>query len=183
MHALSLEGGSDRFQWRAIGTLYAYGKDVQRIPSVALPEAAAGGAGSIVRMDGTGWRTLDLSGRRQGQAHDLSFGGHYDGFRLASSRFATSDWLHGSAGALTQAARGRTRTLALWGQDRIAFAPAWELILGARYEWWRAYDGLNYSLAPAFSVAQPARAQEGFSPKAVLGWRPAPSWHITLSTA
>jgi len=185
MHALSLEGGAERFQWRAIATLYDYGRDVQRIPSAALPAAATGGAGSIVRMDGTGWRTFDLTvrWRPDGQGHDLSFGGHYDGFRLASHRFATSDWIGGTEGALTQAARGRTRTLALWAQDRLALAPSLALTLGARYEWWRAFDGFNFSLSPALSVDQPARDRAGFSPKASLEWRPAESWRITLSAA
>ena len=185
MHALSLEGGGERFQWRATGTLYDYGKDVQRIPSIALPAASAGGAGSILRMDGTGWRTLDLTARwRPGAAgHDIGFGGHADGFRLASNRFATADWLAGPEGALTQAARGRTRTFAIWAQDRLALAPALELTLGARYEWWRAYEGFNFSLAPALSVDQPARAQRGFSPKASVSWRPTDSWRVTLSAA
>jgi iron complex outermembrane receptor protein len=185
MHALSLEGGSGRLQWRAIGSLYDYGRDVQRAPSIALPVASAGGAGSIVRMDGTGWRTLDLGGRWQpaGEVQDLSFGGHYDGFRLASDRFATSDWIAGPQGASTQAARGRTRTFALWTQDRLTLSRTFELTLGARYEWWRAFDGFNFSLAPALSVDQPERDQQGFSPKASLSWRPAPSWRVTLSAA
>jgi iron complex outermembrane receptor protein len=183
MHALSLEGGGERFQWRAIGSLYDFGKDAQRIPSLALPAASAGGAGAIVRLDGTGWRTLDLDARWRpaGQGHELSFGGHYDGFRLASNRFATTDWIGGADGPLTQAARGRTRTFALWAQDRLTLAPALELTLGARYEWWRAYDGFNFSLAPALAADQPGRRQEGLSPKASLAWRPASHWRVTLS--
>jgi len=181
MHALSLEGAAAGIEWRGIATLYDFEKDVQRIPATALPAAAAGGAGAIVRLDGTGWRTFDLSGRRRLAAHDLAAGGHYDGFRLVSDRFATADWRGGPPGALVQSARGRTRTLALWFQDRWALSPALELILGGRYEWWRAYDGSNFSLSPALSVAQPERARSAFSPKASLAWRPGESWRITLS--
>jgi len=184
MHALGLEGAEGRLQWRLVGSLYDYAKDVQRLPSGALPAAAAGGAGSILRMDGTGWRTLDASaGWRPGEesAHAASFGAHWDRFRLESRRFATSDWRAGGDGALTQAARGETETAALWAEDSWTPARGLQLTLGGRYEWWRARRGFNFSLAPALAVAQPERAQQAFSPKASLRWTPAPKWSVTLS--
>jgi iron complex outermembrane receptor protein len=184
MHALGLEGGGGGLQWRLTGSLYDYAKDAQRLPSGALPAAAAGGAGSILRMDGTGWRTLDASaGWRPDAAgaHAAGFGAHWDRFRLESRRFATADWRAGGEGALTQAARGETETAALWAEDRWTLAPRLQLTLGGRYEWWRARRGFNFSLAPALSVAQPERTQQGFSPKASLRWTPAASWSVTLS--
>jgi iron complex outermembrane receptor protein len=178
MHALSVEGGARRsLQWQAIASLYDFARDVQRIPGTALPAARTGGAGSIVRLDGTGWRTLDLNARRRG----LSAGAHYDRFELASRREATLDWRHGAPGALQQAARGRTRTAALWAEQRFGVADSVQLTLGARYEWWRAYRGFNFSLAPALSVAQPEQKREGLSPKASLRWLPAKGWTVTLS--
>ncbi len=173
MHALTLQG--------AVASLYDFDRDVQRIPSVALPTARTGGAGSIQKLDGTGWRTLDLVARHDGGAHDLSLGGHYDGFRLASARYSTTDWRNGAAGPLVQAARGRTRTLALWAQDRWTLAPGLALTLGARAEWWRAHDGFNFSLAPALSVAQPEQERSALSPKASLAWEPGAGWQLTLS--
>jgi iron complex outermembrane receptor protein len=183
MHALTAEDQAGAFQWQAVATLYDFGRDVQRIPTGALPAASAGGPGAIVRLDGTGWRTLDLKGRlhRDGSAHDLGFGLHFDRFTLASNRYAAADWLGGPAGALTQSARGRTRTAAVWLQDGWTPSPALELTLGARYEWWRAYDGLNFSLAPPLSVAQPARARAALSPKATLRWLPGDGWSLTAS--
>jgi iron complex outermembrane receptor protein len=184
MHALSAEGSGGLFEWRAIGTLYDFDRDVQRIPSAALPAAADGGTGSIVRLDGTGWRTLDLTGRwHRGElaAHDVGFGGHYDRFTLASSRFSTADWLNGGPGPLVQAARGRTRTLALWLQDRWALSPAVEVTLGGRYEWWRAYRGFNFSTSPALAASQPVRSADAFSPKLSLAWRPGRGWRVMLS--
>lgn len=178
MHALSLEGGSrGRLQWQATASLYDFDKDVQRIPSVALPAARTGGAGSIVRLDGTGWRTFDLNARLRG----LSGGLHYDRFELASRREATADWRNGAPGALQQAASGRTRTAALWAEQRFGLADSVQLTLGARYEWWRAYRGFNFSLAPALSVEQPGQKREGLSPKASLRWLPAKGWSVTLS--
>jgi iron complex outermembrane receptor protein len=178
MHALSLEGGSrGRLQWQAIASLYDFDRDVQRIPSVALPAARTGGAGSIVRLDGTGWRTFDVNARRRG----LSAGAHYDRFELASRREATTDWRSGAPGAVQQAARGRTRTAALWAEQRFGIADTVQLTLGARYEWWRAYRGFNFSLAPALSVEQPEQKRQGISPKASLRWAPARGWSVTLS--
>jgi iron complex outermembrane receptor protein len=177
MHALSLEGSAAGFDWRAIASLYDYDRDVQRLPTGALPAAATGGAGAIVRMDGTGWRTLDFDARRGG----LAFGAHYDGFRLESARFAASDWRRGEAGALTQQARGRTRTAALWAEDRIALAKPLSLTLGARFESWRAYRGFNFSAAPALAVRQPVLTRSALSPKASLAWQPKGPWSVTLS--
>jgi iron complex outermembrane receptor protein len=177
MHALTLEGSAAGFDWRAIASLYDYDKDVQRIPFAALPGAAAGGAGSIVRMDGTGWRTVDLDGRRGG----LAFGAHYDRFRLESARYGTGDWRRGEAEALGQQARGRTRTMALWAEDRIGLAKALHLTLGGRYERWRAFGGFNFSAAPALAVRQPELERSGLSPKATLAWQPKGPWSVTLS--
>ena len=125
-------------------------------------------------MDGTGWTTVDARAfwRPQGidGAHQVSFGAHYDQYKLASPRYATTDWIGGDPGTLTADARGKTRTYALWPQDVWRFDPRWRATLGGRYEWWEAYDGYNYSLAPPLSVNQPTLSSAKFSPKASLAW-------------
>jgi iron complex outermembrane receptor protein len=184
MHALSVEGRiGDRIEWRAIASLYDFDKSAQRTPSSALPAALTGGAGSILRLNGTGWRTLDLTGRWRvpGGRHEISAGAHHDRFELVSNRYATDDWLDGREGALLQAAEGRTRTHALWLQDQMNLGTGIGLIVGVRYEAWRAYEGFNFSLTPALSVQQPERSAKAFSPKASLGWSSDDDWSITLS--
>jgi iron complex outermembrane recepter protein len=184
MNSATLEQSTDSYFWSLIGSVYRYGKDDQRTPSAALPVAQDGGAGSIVRMGGTGWRTLDLHAyTRTIPKHELHAGAHYDGFTLRNDRFATADWINGAPGTLTQETQGRTRTLALWAEDHWLFAPRLTLILGARYEWWRAFGGRNFSAAPALDVAQPERSAQGLSPKASLQWKPAAKWTVTLSGA
>jgi iron complex outermembrane receptor protein len=177
MHGLTAEGKAAGLDWRAVASLYDFDKHVQRLPSGALPGAAAGGPGSIVRLDGTGWRTLDLELRRGG----LRGGAHYDGFRLNSRRFATPDWREGAPGALTQLAQGRTRTLALWAENEFDLTDSVRLTVGTRYEGWRAHGGRNFSLAPALDVAQPGQSAQGLSPKASLRWLPAPGLSLTLA--
>jgi iron complex outermembrane receptor protein len=182
MHAASLTRDGDSYFWSLTGSLYDYAKDDQRIPSTALPAAKNGGPGSIVRMNGTGWRTLDLHAfTKSVAAHELHGGAHYDGFTLENRRFATDDWLAGAPGALVQQAQGHTRTLALWGEDEWSFTPAFRLTLGVRYEWWKAYGGRNFSLSPALDVDQPSRTAQGLSPKASIRWQPARRWTATLS--
>jgi iron complex outermembrane receptor protein len=55
------------------------------------------------------------------------------------------------------------------------------LTVGVRQEHWRAYDGFNYSLAPALSVQQPELSADSTSPKAVLAWTPNADWRVTAS--
>ncbi|HET8749627.1 MAG TPA: TonB-dependent receptor [Sphingomicrobium sp.] len=182
MHAASLTHEGDNFFWSIIGSIYDYAKDDRRVPSIALPQASDGGAGSIERMAGTGWRTLDLHAYTKSVAgHDLHGGAHYDGFTLDDRRFATDDWRDGSRGALLEEGRGHTRTFALWAEDEWSLAPAWTLTLGARYEWWKAYGGRNFSASPALDVDQPSRTAQGLSPKASLRWQPSRKWTVTLS--
>ncbi|MDB5707569.1 MAG: putative TonB-dependent siderophore receptor, partial [Sphingomonas bacterium] len=183
-HSLSATGTSSRFDWQVIGTLYDFVRDEQRIPTVALPAALSGGAGTITRLDGTGWQTLDAKGvwrSDEAASHAISFGYHHDRFTLASNRYATADWIAGAPGALNLASSGKTQTDALWLQDAWHIAAPLTLTVGGRQEWWKAFDGANFSLAPTFSVSQPRRSASRFSPKASLAWRPARAWTATLS--
>ncbi len=184
-HALSFDGASGPLAWQVIGTSYEFATDIQRSPTGALPAAFTGGAGNVVRLDGTGWRTVDAKASLklgQGDAHLLSFGGHWDRYRINSNRYSTTDWTAALQGALNQASRGRTRTSALWVQDAVTIVPNVTLTLGGRYEWWRASDGFNFSTTPALNLAQPPRTAHGFSPKASVEWIAAPDWSVRLST-
>ncbi|MDB5678654.1 TonB-dependent receptor [Sphingomonas bacterium] len=180
-HALSLGGSGKAFDWQVIGTRYIVDRDEQRIAATALPAAATGGAGTITRLDGTGWITLDAKAVWRSGPSALSFGAHWDRFRIASNRFTTTDWVAGSAGALNLQSLGKTRTAALWVQDAWKILPSVTLTLGGRYEWWRAYDGVNFSLSPAIAVNQPERSAAKFSPKAALAWEPAAGWKAQLA--
>jgi|KBSMisStandDraft_5_1062788.scaffolds.fasta_scaffold11573_5 iron complex outermembrane receptor protein len=188
MQTLSLKSSTNgTWDWEGVLSSYHYDKSVKRMPTDALPVAQTGGAGTIEYMDGTGWTTLDLRGiwRPQGASgdHHVSFGTHYDKYVLADPKFNTADWLSGGNGALATDSRGKTATGALWIQDAWRFAPAWKATLGGRYEHWRAFEGFNYSLAPALSVVQPDLSATRFSPKASVAWSPAGEWLATASIA
>jgi iron complex outermembrane receptor protein len=180
-HALSAKGDDGPFDWEVIGTLYRFDHDVQRAPTGALPGAFGGGPGTITRLDGTGWDTLDARGAWHIGSQAISFGAHWDRFTLASNRYSATDWREGREGELNLASRGKTRTAAMWAQDAWTLAAPLTLTLGGRYEWWRAFDGVNFSASPALNVAQPTLSAARFSPKASLRWTPAQSWKVTAS--
>ena len=98
-------------------------------------DARNGGAGTITSMDGTGWATFDARAfwRPQGidGAHQVSFGAHWDQFKLVSPRYATTDWIGGDPGTLTADSRGNTRTYALWLHNVWRFDPRWRATLAA----------------------------------------------------
>jgi iron complex outermembrane receptor protein len=182
MNALAYAHDGETFDWRITATSYDYDQSEQRLPTIALPAARAGGAGSITRFDGTRWQTLDAKAVWQaGGGHEVSFGAHGDRYELANKRYATTDWINGPAGALASASLGKTQTAALWAQDAWRLAPDWKLIYGGRWETWKAKDGFNYSSSPALNVRQPEIEQTKFSPKASLSWEFAPDWSARAS--
>ncbi|HEY4123953.1 MAG TPA: TonB-dependent receptor, partial [Rhizomicrobium sp.] len=172
----------EAWDWSATITSYDFVRDRQRVPIAALPDAFSGGAGAIVRMDGTGWYTADIKAIHQFDPdNELQFGGHYDRYELQMQKFATADWLDGSQGALSNASRGKTATAALWVQDAWRFAPDWKATLGGRFENWRAFDGANYSLQPALDISQPKLSGSYFSPKASVAYHPGELWTLMAS--
>jgi len=183
MQALSLRGEpTDHLRWEAVATLYDYGLDVQRAPSTALPAALTGGAGTILDLGDTGWRTFDAHAIwTPAGAHSFTLGLHHDRYELGSDRFNTSDWIAGGRGALAASSRGKTETNAVYLEDAIRLSPDVGLTVGVRQERWRAFDGLNYSLAPALNVTQPKLSADRTSPKAVLAWTPNADWRLTAS--
>ncbi|MFX9038855.1 hypothetical protein ABTN43_19775, partial [Acinetobacter baumannii] len=65
--------------WDAVVTAYDFDRDVQRTAGAALPGGLASGtAGTISRLDGTGWTTGDLRARWRpfgaDDARTLTFG-------------------------------------------------------------------------------------------------------------
>ena len=92
--------GEDDFTWEIIASDYAYLNDKQRVATAALPGAFTGGAGTVNRMNGTGWYTLDANAAWRGWAdHELSFGAHRDAETCAQARDSLSDWIAGGSGS------------------------------------------------------------------------------------
>ena len=173
---------SGTFSWELLASRYDYLNDKQRVPTVALPAAFSGGAGTINRMNGTGWYTMDANGVWRGfESHEVSFGLHRDAETFAQQRTNLTDWIAGGMGSVANAASGRTATNAVWAQDIWTILPDLKAAIGGRYEDWRAYKGMNFSAAPPLNVSQPRIAAGTFSPKASLAWQASPDWSGTFS--
>jgi iron complex outermembrane receptor protein len=176
------------FDWQLVVSNFYYLQDLSGLSSGVYPAALAGGPGKTTDMGGTGWTTVDLKGtwRPQGisGANIVSFGAHYDQFKLSSPTFNTANWASEGEGSLFSNSLGKTQTTALWAQDVWRIAPSLQATLGGRYEMWRAYDGFNFatgSNGAGVAVDQPSLSRNGFSPKASLRWDLTDIWSITGS--
>ncbi|SIQ66788.1 TonB-dependent receptor [Pseudacidovorax sp. RU35E] len=177
MHGLSLKSRTEGvFDWELAASLYDYRKDQQRAPTVALPLAAYGGAGTLQDQDGTGWNTLAAKGtwRPQGLqgAHIVDFGIGRDAYRLSIAKNnVVGSWIDGAVNPLSLVSNvgGRTQTMSAWAQDAWRFAPRWKAVLGLRWEDWQAENGLSASATSTLRYAR--RSESHLSPKAALAFQ------------
>lgn len=165
MHALSYKTNTHS-EWdvEAIASLYDYNVDDSRTPSVS-----GGTAGTITKLEGTGWKTGDIKldyRPANAKSHVMKFGAHTDQYTLNSETYNTASWQDGAVTGFNSAFKGKTQTNALFAQEGWSFAPAYKLILGGRYEKWDASNGM---LAKgAVSSELPNQNKSYFSPKIAL---------------
>ncbi|MBS0467450.1 MAG: TonB-dependent receptor [Proteobacteria bacterium] len=177
MHGVSLKSHTQgRFDWELAASLYDYGRDRQRAPTTALPQATAGGPGTLQSQDGTGWNTLAAKGtwRPDGMqgAHIVDFGLGRDAYKLGITKLnVLGSWIDGAANlqAPVSDVGGRSETRYLWAQDAWRFAPRWKAVLGLRWEDWVAHDGFTSTASSRQGYAR--RSESHFSPKAALAYQ------------
>jgi iron complex outermembrane receptor protein len=184
MHGLSVKSHTrGEFDWELAASLYDYGKDILRAPTIAQPAAAAGGPGRIVDQGGTGWNTFAAKGiwrpADAGGKHVVEFGYQREAYKLASIEHATSDWIRGAPAARNAAFGGRTETNSLYVQDTWKFAPRWKSVLGARLEHWSATDGRTSNAAA--TVRHADRSETHVSPKAAIAYEASDDWTLKAS--
>lgn len=144
------------------------------------------GSGLLTAGDGSRWRTFDLRASHTPEAmttnsHTVSFGYHFDGYRLDNASRLLAAWRTGGAGALTAANGGSTQTQAVYLQDAWQLDERWRLTTGARYEQWRAFGG-SRSTASA-TTGYPGRDESHTSPKVSLTYAASDSVLLRLSGA
>jgi iron complex outermembrane receptor protein len=166
----------------ADASLFDMGRNRDRVASGVTDD----GAGLLTAGDGSRWRTLDLRASHTPDSlspntHTVSFGYHFDSYRLDNASYALAQWRTGGAGALTAANGGSTQTQAVYLQDAWQLDERWRLTVGARYEQWRAFGGSRAT--GAASIGYPARDESHASPKASLAWSATDSMVVRLSGA
>ncbi|RZI97493.1 MAG: TonB-dependent receptor, partial [Variovorax sp.] len=177
MHGLSVKSNTQGvFDWEVAASLYDYSKDQQRAPTVALPLASFGGAGTLQDQAGTGWNTLAAKGTWRpfgvGGQHIVDFGIGRDAYKLSIAKNnVIGSWLDGAANPWSPVSNvgGKTETFSAWAQDTWAFAPRWKAVLGLRYEDWKASDGFTSTATALQRYA--SRSEADFSPKAALAYQ------------
>ena len=181
LYGAELDGHlANGWHWDAVASRYDYRHNLEHDAAGSSAAGAWSGPGTVNDMGGSGWSTFDLrSSGPLGDENMLYAGAHLDRYRLDSRVHAASDWLGPADGPLVSAYAGRTQTSALYLQDVWSFAEAWALTLGARWERWRAWDGLLASASTALDY--PSRRRSDFSPKAALNWDLADDWQLRLS--
>jgi iron complex outermembrane receptor protein len=183
MHGLSLKGDAEGpWSFELAASSYDYDRDLTRSPTVALPDAATGGAGRIGNQEGTGWSALALRFARRpddADGHILDLGLQVDDFRLRTLVDATDDWLVGGPTARVSAFRGDTALTSVYAQDTWAFAPQWRATLGARVERWQAANGSISDATTTLAFAE--RTETYVSPKLALARELTPQWSLKAS--
>ena len=189
MHGLTVKSHAQGvWDWEVDASLYDYRRDDKRQNAAgnALPNALAGGAGTLADGSGTGWNNLAAKGTwRPGGIygeHIVDFGVQQDSYKL---RYLTSNiagnWLADGAGSLANKVAGETRLRSLYVQDAWRFAEKWKTVLGLRAEDWRASDG-STSFSTTSALSYPSRNERFFSPKAALSFQAAPDLVLKAST-
>ncbi|WP_448095852.1 TonB-dependent receptor [Luteibacter yeojuensis] len=166
----------------ADASLFDMGRNRDRVASGVTDN----GAGLLTAGDGSRWRTFDLRASHTPDSpspntHTVSFGYHFDGYRLDNASYTLAQWRNGGAGALTAANGGSTQTQAVYLQDAWQLDDRWRLMVGARYEQWRAFGGSRTT--GTASIVYPARDEPHTSPKASLAWNVTDAVVMRLSGA
>jgi len=207
MHALTLKSDTrSAWDWEAVASIYKVAKDEQHTsnpggsvgPGVGLARTAYYGQVAI-NPYGDGWQTLDLKGywRPAGAPgkgeHELSFGYHFDRYKLDTQTYFTTSandasWQSSNSHLqLAAASTGQTQTQALFAQEAWKFQPGWKLIAGGRYEQWQATNGSNTKLTTTgagvttYTTTLAAgsygdRSENYFSPKLALEYELNDNW-------
>jgi iron complex outermembrane recepter protein len=183
LYGLSL-GTHRNTGWNVSGDVSYFDMDQNRDRTASA--VTYDGPGLLTAGDGSRWRTFDLRASHTPDSagpntHRVSFGYHYDGYRLDNATYTLAQWRRGDAGLLTAANGGSTQTQALYVQDAWQLDERWRLTAGARYEQWRAFNGTR-STASA-STGYPQRKETHTSPKLSLAYAATDALTLRLSGA
>lgn len=173
MQGLSLKSNTQgTWDSEVAASRYDYAMDELRAATVALPDALAGGTGTLTDQDGTGWGTLALKAtwrpRGMDGEHIIDLGYQLDGYQLRILRSNLGNWLSGAPVSLNTDVGGKTRLQSVYGQDTWSFADKWKTVLGVRVEEWQAFDG--YTTNATSSTSYASRKHSYVSPKAALAY-------------
>ncbi len=186
---LSLQGRlNDRWSTDSSLSWFSVLHDAERSSGVAYNDPQENGPGTLTEDEGSGWGNLDLRFSHRNSApwagSQLTLGYHLDQYQLDEANYAVDQWRSPVITGLEGRSQGKTRTQAVYLQNQWPLGDAWQLRLGVRQEWWRAFDGsLAKDTGSAVQADYPQRSESATSPKASLDYFITDDWRLSLAVA
>jgi iron complex outermembrane receptor protein len=154
------------------------------------PSFAGSPSGRLTKLSHSGWQLLELRFDKDAYLNrsELSFEGgyHYDHARLELKQYNTTDWENSESDSedttFRNSSGGHTDTHAIHGNIGWEFSSKWDLQVGARAEFWRAFEGFKHE-SDIETTSNTPRSEQALSPKISLGYKPQKDWDLRFSLA
>ncbi|MDX1500621.1 MAG: TonB-dependent receptor, partial [Woeseiaceae bacterium] len=160
----------------------------ERLGSLRHPQDPAyTPAGRVRAYDDTGWRTAELKletdrflGR---EALEFVTGYQFATYSMTLTDFDSPDYRTGIRADRRNSSGGETTSHALFAQLGWQLDERWDVLLGARQEFWESEDGFLYNFRTGDLQDHADRSERRFSPKLSVGFEPTAHWRLRYSIA
>ncbi len=180
-------GAPGGLEWRLSASRVGYVQDDVRTSASALPAARAGGAGTLTRMDGTGWATWAARATWRAASHTLDVGVSEERYALAQTRETLTDWQRAETGPVAARSAGRSQLRSAYLQHHARLgamlSPSlerWRTTVGVRHETWHTKEGLAQASGPAVRYAE--RSASAWSPKLSVAYALTDEWQLSWAS-
>lgn len=128
--------------WKVRANLSRFGIVDQRTrASNDYQQGVLDGAGSVTRQEGTGWWTGDLLVERQLAIGEVAFGLNSNLYTTRQDRFNTTNWRAETNPTFANQVKGKTSLVGLYVEQQVVLSDTIRATIGARYDFWRAFNG------------------------------------------
>ncbi len=183
-----LQGPVTDTWWMELNLSYYEMLKDERLSSLRHPDDPSyTPAGRVRAYDDTGWKTVDLKfetdeflGR-----DDLEWvsGYSFATYSMELTDYDSPDYLAGTRRDRRNSSGGKTNTHALFAQIGWNLDDQWDIVLGARQEFWKSRDGFLHNFRSNDIQDHADRSESRFSPKFSVGYTPDNDWLFRYSIA
>jgi iron complex outermembrane receptor protein len=182
----NLHSASIKHQFSSSSTLNVDGGyfdiPAYRFRSLGAGNTAAAGPGTYnngIRRNYHG----NIQYSRTARGHNLTFGTEMRHDKGSNSAYGLTNWnVPASVTNQTFLASGKSINHSVYAQDQISLTERLRVILGARYDYWKGYEGRSngFNAAAPFTL-YPVRSNKKLTGKAVLGYTLPGDWNLRFS--
>ncbi len=183
-----LQGPVTDSWWMELNLSYYEMLKDERLSSLQHPDNPAyTPAGRVRAYDDTGWKTADLKfetdeflGRE-----DLEWvsGYSFATYSMKLTDYDSPDYMAAIKGERRNSSGGKTNTHALFGQLGWSLNNQWDMVIGARQEFWNSRNGFLYNFRTNDIQDHSNRSESRFSPKFSVGYTADTDWLFRYSIA